>query len=401
MVTTMRKFLFYSICFLALVFLQNCNKEAGDYSSSSSYDKAGSGFGSSSSSGGTGQDTTKKKAGVITAAEWNDLKNWSFWQGLRPYLDSTQYGALWGFNVAEHTTLILTDMSGKSVIDATIVVKNGNNKVWEAKTDNKGRAEFFVSLFGGQAAQLTISAQYDGVLYDLGAYMPMSDGLLNKQIAVPTARQTPQNLDVMFVVDATGSMGDELEYLKIELSDVISRIHSQNAALNLKIGSVFYRDKGDEYLTRTLPFTNNAIELTQFVQNQKAGGGGDTPEAVEVACEEALRQNWRPQALARVMFLLLDAPPHSDQSDIKVRLEKITRQAAQNGIKIVPIFASSSAKEAEFLMRFMAMATNGTYIFITDDSGIGNTHIKPTVGKYQIEYLNDLLVRLMKEYTTL
>ncbi len=50
-------------------------------------------------------------------------------------------------------------------------------------------------------------------------------------------------------------------------------------------------------------------------------------------------------------------------------------------------------------MRFMAISTNGTYVFITNDSGIGNEHLEPTVGEYQVEYLNDLLVRLINKYS--
>ena len=50
-------------------------------------------------------------------------------------------------------------------------------------------------------------------------------------------------------------------------------------------------------------------------------------------------------------------------------------------------------------MRFMAIYTNGTYVFITDDSGIGNAHLEPSVGEYQVEKLSDLMIRLIKKYT--
>ena len=50
-------------------------------------------------------------------------------------------------------------------------------------------------------------------------------------------------------------------------------------------------------------------------------------------------------------------------------------------------------------MRFLAMSTNGTYVFITDHSGIGNAHLTPTIGNYKVEFLNDLMVRLMQKYT--
>ncbi|MEF9479208.1 hypothetical protein OWR28_17025 [Chryseobacterium sp. 1B4] len=46
-------------------------------------------------------------------------------------------------------------------------------------------------------------------------------------------------------------------------------------------------------------------------------------------------------------------------------------------------------------MRTFALLTNGTYTFLTDDSGIGNSHIKPTIDSYEVEKLNDLLLRLI------
>lgn len=50
-------------------------------------------------------------------------------------------------------------------------------------------------------------------------------------------------------------------------------------------------------------------------------------------------------------------------------------------------------------MRFLAISTNGTYVFVTDDSGVGNPHLKPSVGQYEVEFLNDLMVRLINEYS--
>ncbi|HEY0108510.1 MAG TPA: hypothetical protein VGB67_02715, partial [Fibrella sp.] len=55
-------------------------------------------------------------------------------------------------------------------------------------------------------------------------------------------------------------------------------------------------------------------------------------------------------------------------------------------------------KETEFLMRMLAIGTQGTYVFITNDSGIGNTHLIPSVGDYQVEYLNELMLRLIVKY---
>ena len=104
-------------------------------------------------------------------------------------------------------------------------------------------------------------------------------------------------------------------------------------------------------------------------------------------------------------------PPEKSNNIVEIKLtndpeviESLQNQiklAAEKGVKVIPIVASGINKETEFLMRSFALATNGTYVFITDDSGVGNSHLEPTVGDFDVEYLNDLIVRLVNEYSTL
>ena len=100
------------------------------------------------------------------------------------------------------------------------------------------------------------------------------------------------------------------------------------------------------------------------------------------------------------MFMILDAPPHHDPQKLK-SIQRAVRAASEKGIALIPVVASGINKETEFLMRFMAMRTNGTYVFLTDHSGIGNPHLKPTVGQYNVEYLNTLMLRLIRKYAGL
>lgn len=205
-------------------------------------------------------------------------------------------------------------------------------------------------------------------------------------------------IEISFVVDATGSMGDELEYLKTELLDVISRIKTANPNSTIFTSSVFYRDEGDDYITRTSNFTIDNNTTINFIKNQSAGGGGDFPEAVHSALDKAVNElQWSNSAKTRILFLVLDAPPHHNNSVIS-DIQSSLLKTAEKGIKIIPITASGIDKETEFLMRFLAMTTNGTYVFITDDSGVGNSHLQASVGEYQVEFLNNLMVRLINKY---
>ena len=80
-------------------------------------------------------------------------------------------------------------------------------------------------------------------------------------------------------------------------------------------------------------------------------------------------------------------------------MHQLILKAAAQGIRIIPIAASGIDKSTEYLMRAMALATNGTYLFLTDDSGVGNPHSKPTTDKYEVELLNSLLIKVISKFT--
>jgi len=205
-------------------------------------------------------------------------------------------------------------------------------------------------------------------------------------------------LDIVFVVDATGSMGDEINYLKTELKDVIERVQQENQSLQLRTASVFYRDHGDQYLTHESDFTPSISTTLDFIQKQYAAGGGDFPEAVDEALDAALnRLSWSPEARGRILFLVLDAPPHQADSVVK-RIHHLVYKAAAMGVRIIPITGSGINKDVEFLMRSMALATNSTYVFLTDHSGVGNKHLAPSTDNFDVQKLNDLMVNLINRY---
>ena len=94
---------------------------------------------------------------------------------------------------------------------------------------------------------------------------------------------------------------------------------------------------------------------------------------------------------------MLDAPPHHNAETL-ARLHRLTRAAADKGIRIIPVAGSGIDKPTEFLMRFLAASTDGSYVFLTDHSGIGGSHVKPTVGPHKVEHLNALLARVIGDY---
>lgn len=363
----------------------------GSFSSSSS--------GSSSSGAGNGESVPEQKPdpGLITAAEWNDLDNWDFWNDLisgESYSDKPDY---WNF-YNNNRISVLVKSRNQPVIDAQVQLLKNKDVVWESKTDNFGKAELWIDLCENNNAKdySDYSLKIEGKSVD-AKIKPYAEGV--SEIELDSKIETSNNVDLNFIVDATGSMGDELEFLKVDLEDVIDRVKDNNSNLKIRTSAVFYRDREDDYVVRESKFTDKLNTTLKFIRKQSAQGGGDFPEAVHSALKEGIEElKWSKDARTRIAFLLLDAPPHHDPQVID-ELQKSIKEAAKKGIKVIPITASGIDKETEFLMRFFSITTNGTYVFITDDSGIGNDHLEASVGEHEIEYLNDLMVRLIGKYT--
>lgn len=389
----------FFLCIGLALALWNCEKNdveaLGDGSKDFSLDGA-SEAGVGSTSGQAGDSTIQ--AGQLTAGEWNDLENWDFWKGLISKDTLSEYPAYWDFGQFARVSLLVRQANGNPAVDAEAILQDaGGQPLWQARTDNAGRAEFFPFLLGNAPAQaMHIKVSYQGQSFQLND-VNFYEGDVN-ELVLPLNGAASQAADVLFVFDATGSMADELEYIKVEINDIISRIRQENGDIAFRLGSVFYRDEGDEYVTRTSGLSSNFGQVADFINSQRADGGGDYPEAVHSALQKAIgEQDWQQSARARLLFLILDAPPHYDENVIG-QIQGQIRLAAQKGVKVIPVTASGIDQGTEFLMRILAIASNGTYTFITDHSGIGNDHLEPTVGDYEVEFLNDLIVRLVGEY---
>lgn len=219
-----------------------------------------------------------------------------------------------------------------------------------------------------------------------------------KPVRAQSRGQSPRRaVDIGFLVDATGSMGDEMTFLQSEIKDIVRRVRGTEPDLDLRLSVVFYRDRGDEFITKALPFTRSVDDAVSFISGTSAGGGGDYPEDMNAGLEAMMHQSWSRDAVPQMLFLLADAPPHQYPGEDYTYHEAIA-DAAANGIAIFPVAASGVDKPTEFLFRAMAVMTGGKYVFLTDDSGVGDSHEEPDITGYAVEKLNDLLVREIRSY---
>lgn len=356
-----------------------------------------SSFSLTSDSGSENGSGNGAQSGLITAGEWNDLNNWTFWKNLFNKQEYTKMPEYWKM-YTNNRIAVLVENNGTIVTNAEVTLLRNQTKISSVKTDNLGYAEFFVGAF--QKEELidlnAFSLKVNEI--DVSQNLVLFENGVNK-LNINTNSNNTNDIEISFVVDATGSMGDELTFLKADLQSVIESVANENIALDIATSTVFYRDEDDEYLTKKSDFSKDLSQTISFIKKQNAGGGGDFPEAVHIALDVAINElQWSNNAKTRIAFLLLDAPPHY-RTDVLENIQNSIQTAAKKGIKIIPITASGIDKETEFLMRYMAILTNGTYVFITNDSGIGNNHIEASVGEYQVEKLNDLLIRLIKKYS--
>ena len=337
-------------------------------------------------------------AGLLTAGEVNDFTKWYFWP--RVIEDShKQHISAWQIAPRHRYTAQVVNKAGYPIASKAVsLLDQSGNTLFQAVTDNTGKAELWYQLIGNNLC---------GKHTDL--YLLVDD---RKQVAkqwseglntfvLDEACEADEDVDVFFIFDATGSMGDELRYLQAEMKDVIARAKEATGGLQIRTGAVVYRDHQDEYLTRISRLTEDIKATQAFIDKQQASGGGDYPEAVPEALMAVLNSaGWDSDARARIAFLILDAPCHQDSATVALLHEQVLNAAAL-GVRIVPVVCSGIGESGELLVRSIALATNGTSFFLTDDSGIGNPHLKPTTDSLKVEHLNDMMVRTIVEFSAM
>ena len=308
----------------------------------------------------------------------------------------------WKFFPKNLLAVRVVDGNNVGFANITVELFKGDSLEFATKTDNAGYAYCWVSLFSDAVQNFNdkgFSLRVSGKRFK-GPFKltTLKDEKLNLNVIFTKEfKHSKAKADVAFIVDATGSMKDEINFLKSDLGKIIEHASAESKA-SLRTAALFYRDVGDVYITRHDNFTNDVSKTQAFIAKQDADGGGDYPEAVHTALEAAMQNlAWDESARSRIAFLILDAPAHYEEGIIK-SLQNTILLFAKKGIKIIPVAASGADKDTEFMLRFFDLATGGTYVFLTDDSGIGNSHIKASVGDHKVESLADIMVRLIKKY---
>jgi len=332
------------------------------------------------------------KSGLLRAAEVCDFNKWKMWEDFSEE-EFKNLSDHWGIYPIQRYSVFVQnkDHFAKAGQPVFLIDKRTNDTIWSAVTDNTGKAELWSDLQGLKKGAGHIIASPGAT--DIISPVLFADGI--NKMEVNSSCVMPETVDVAVMVDATGSMSDEIDFLKIELENVLRNTFTEYPDLDLHAGSVFYRDKTDEYVVRHLDFQTDLVKVLNFIKLQRAAAGGDVPEAVDVALQSALDSlHWSDNARSRILFIVTDAPPHDES---KEKIFQLIQRAAAKGIRIVPVICTGADRSTEFIMRSMALATNGTYVLLTDDDGSSSLHTKVTTSFFNVEFLNSLLERIIRQ----
>jgi len=304
-------------------------------------------------------------------------------------------------DISERYLLEVTDAAGRPVHDAEVAVQRAGRvePVMWARTDTGGHVWLHPQAFLAPNVSdraLGVAVRKGGA-WSRATLVRGARSAVQVRLGAAPMAQRPR-LDLVFLVDATGSMGDEIAKLKTSMRAMSQQISQLPGQPDICYGLVAYRDRGDAFLTRTHDFTDDLGAFQNVLARVQAGGGGDTPEALNEALHETVHGlSWRTDA-ARMVVLVADAPPHLDYGGPQYDVDM--QAALAKGIKLFAVGASGLDPVGEYIYRQMAQYTAGRFVFLTykdaADPGSGpGAQTVHDVGNYSVQTLDKLVVKLV------
>lgn len=340
---------------------------------------------------------TTPQAGILTAGEWSDNENWGFFTNLIN-TDRLTY-PLFGLDPTQRIAVNVSDKNGKAAINLPVSLVSGKGDViWQGVTDYKGRVYLMNAEY---CNDVYVVAGKDGKKHKVDLKASKSDSKQGTDSVSSTELEitaegdvntkNSKNADIMFIIDSTGSMHDEMDFLQSEFTEITNRTSKEGTRYSVN----FYRDEGDDYLTKCSDFSSDVKEVQDRLNHESAGGGKGQIAAVSQALDESINNSSWSDDSVKLAFLIFDAPPYKESAD---SLAKSVETAAKMGIRLIPVVGSGSDSDVEMFGRAIAIETGGKYVFLTDDSGVGESHEEPIIGPHEVRPLVDIVTDIINEY---
>ena len=189
---------------------------------------------------------------------------------------------------------------------------------------------------------------------------------------VRAADVTPR-IEVSFVLDTTGSMAELIGGAKQKIWTIARQVVSGRPTPAIKLGLIGFRDRGDQYVTKVYDLSDDLDAVYGHLMDFQVGGGGDTPESVNQALNEAVTKiSWsRDPNTLKLIFLVGDAPPHMDYPDDE-KYPATVRLAKEAGIVIISVQCGTYAATTP-IWQEIASASGGGFVQINQSGGMTRT----------------------------
>jgi TolB-like protein len=351
--------------------------------------------------------TTKTSSG-LTAGFADDNKQFNYFLSfLDKYKDEVENITL---PVSERIILHIRDKDAKSLPNAQIKVWSGNTLLSTGKSFSDGTFTFYPliydkTLLKGSTQPGTYKAQviFNQITKELSF---QRTGSRTVDFVFDTQRPPYKQLalDLLFIMDTTGSMGEEIERLKATIEIINLNLASLATRPALRFGMVLYKDQLDEeYVTRIIPLTNDLALFQNQLSEVTAGGGGDRPEDLQAALEAALKKiDWNSDGV-RLAFIITDAPAHISTYDPAFTYKDAALAAKEKAIKLFSVGTGGLDLNGEYVLRQIAQLTQAKYIFLTrgeteeSEGGKEGSVSHHTGSNFQTDKLETIIMRMAKE----
>jgi hypothetical protein len=297
---------------------------------------------------------------TVKAAAHDDNEEFAAYQ---EYCINSQFSLKTTWKIDKRYILKVVDKNEKPMSGIQIEIEKQKKTIWNAVTPASGEIVLFPNMdLGSDYSSIrdySIKILGKNYFIDPGQDSYITIKLQNE----PTVRSSIP-LQICFLLDATGSMGDELQILKDVIFSIHSRLLAHPAHPEIEFSVVAYRDQGSKFVVKGYPFTKDIDTFQIQLESITAAGGGDEPEDLDTALQYVIDNlSWKSDA-AKFTFLIADAPPHLDYN-YKKDYMWAARMAREKAIMITPIGASGLGPLGEFIFRQIAVLTNGEFVFLS------------------------------------
>jgi Mg-chelatase subunit ChlD/TolB-like protein len=335
----------------------------------------------------------QESGGGLKAGFSDDNKQFGFYVS---FLKKYSYVEHIPIDISERIQIEILGSSNQPIFNTPVTIKDGSKKLMEGRTYSDGTFNFYPSLFS-QTKMYTAEIEHNGNKTTIDIE---KNGKRKHTVTLQTSN-SPSGMDIVFLLDTTGSMGSEINQLKTTIETIHLNLSQSKELRPVRFGMVLYRDRGDDYVTKVVPLTENLRSFQTELNKVSADGGGDTPEDLQAALIDTVeKMNWETNSV-KLAFVITDAPPqmYANQKTYKTT----ALEAKARAIKIHSIGTGGLPLQGEYILRQISQLTQGRYIFLTygekgeSEGGTQGSVSHHTGSNFQTDKLETIVIRFARE----